>query len=140
MGAGREPNHSSPWQTTAVTTYPQKQRCKTIMRGVCLAPALLAFLVHAKEEEDVKGRFLNPLNEDQAAAVTAGAVGLGLGSRQHCRGQAGRRPRQLRTFAARCCRTPARLFRGAPGPAVPGGASSAQRCHSCYKSKLPEST
>jgi len=79
MGAGREPNHSSPWQTTAVTTYPQKQRCKTIMRGVCLAPALLAFLVHAKEEEDVKGRFLNPLNEDQAAAVTAGAVGLGLG-------------------------------------------------------------
>jgi len=49
------------------------------MRGCCLAPALLAFLVHAKDEEDVKGRFLNPLNEDQAATVTAGAVGLGIG-------------------------------------------------------------
>ena len=70
------------------------------MRGSCLAPALLAVLVHAKDEEggfstlfgkntpckvltfffsDVKGRFLNPLNEDQAAAVTAGAVGLGFG-------------------------------------------------------------
>ena len=28
---------------------------------------------------DVKGRFLNPLNQEQAAAVTAGAVGLGIG-------------------------------------------------------------
>jgi len=28
---------------------------------------------------DVKGRFLNPLSEDQAATVTAGAVGLGIG-------------------------------------------------------------
>ena len=35
---------------------------------------LLTFML-----SDVKGRFLNPLNEDQAAAVTAGAVGLGLG-------------------------------------------------------------
>merc|ERR1712088_1195993 len=61
---------------TAVTAV---RRSNIAMRGSCLAPALLAVLVHAKDEEDLKGRFLNPLNEDQAAAVTAGAVGLGLG-------------------------------------------------------------
>merc|ERR1712088_531203 len=66
----------SPWQTTAVTAG---RRSNIAVRGCCLAPALLAFLVHAKDEEDVKGRFLNPLNEDQAATVTAGAVGLGIG-------------------------------------------------------------
>merc|ERR1712088_577171 len=71
-----EPNHPSPWQTTAVTAV---RRSNIAMRGCYLAPALLAFLVHAKDEEDVKGRFLNPLNEDQAATVTAGAVGLGIG-------------------------------------------------------------
>ena len=29
--------------------------------------------------DEKKGRLLTPLNEDQAAAVTAGAVGLGIG-------------------------------------------------------------
>jgi len=50
------------------------------MRASCLGLLLLVFLVNAKEEEDEKkGRLLTPLNEDQAAAVTAGAVGLGIG-------------------------------------------------------------
>ena len=44
-----EPNQHSPWQTTAVTVG---RRSSVAMRGGCLAPALLAFLVHAKEDEE----------------------------------------------------------------------------------------